>query len=176
MSEKHHAQYSEFIANLKKDVLISVIESYKALSLDTDNWVANLANVSSLLWHAYHSLKIPVNWAGFYVKNPKNPNQLILGPFQGKVACQVIEIGKGVCGNAASKRATQLVPDVEAYPGHIACDGDTKSEIVVPIIAKDVVVGVLDLDCLASKGFDDDDAELLKELCEELANTNAWNL
>ena len=77
-----------------------------------------------------------MNWAGFYVLDASTPNQLILGPFQGKVACQTIAFGRGVCGAAAAKEVTQLVPDVEEFPGHIACDGDSKSEIVVPIIVK----------------------------------------
>lgn len=75
-----------------------------------------------------------MNWAGFYVRDSSTPNQLILGPFQGKVACQTIRFGKGVCGAAAERKVTQLVPDVEKFPGHIACDGDSKSEIVVPIL------------------------------------------
>jgi L-methionine (R)-S-oxide reductase len=89
------------------------------------------------LYHAYHSLPSPssaVNWAGFYVIDSKNPKQLILGPFNGQVACQTIAIGRGVCGTAVSKKVTQLVEDVERFPGHIACDGASKSEIVVPII------------------------------------------
>jgi putative methionine-R-sulfoxide reductase with GAF domain len=104
---------------------------------DQRNWVCNLANAASLLWHLYHSQPTPsssVNWAGFYVLDPKDPTQLILGPFQGKVACQTIRIGKGVCGSVAAKGQTLVVRDVEAFPGHIACDGDSRSEIVVPII------------------------------------------
>ena len=81
-----------------------------------------------------------MNWAGFYVSDPAAPKQLILGPFQGKVACQTIAFGNGVCGAAALSQETQLVPDVEKFPGHIACDGDSRSEIVVPII-KDGKVG-----------------------------------
>jgi L-methionine (R)-S-oxide reductase len=75
-----------------------------------------------------------VNWCGFYVLDPKKPSQLILGPFQGHVACQTIALGKGVCGTAAKDAKTQVVPDVEAFPGHIACDANSKSEIVVPIL------------------------------------------
>ena len=75
-----------------------------------------------------------MNWAGFYVLDSSTPDQLILGPFQGKVACQTIAFGRGVCGAAAQSKQTQLVPDVEDFPGHIACDGDSKSEIVVPIV------------------------------------------
>jgi len=98
---------------------------------------SNTANTASLLWHAFHSLQSPsnqVNWAGFYVLDKTVADQLILGPFHGKVACQTIAFGRGVCGVAAASGETQLVPDVERFPGHIACDGDSKSEIVVPII------------------------------------------
>ncbi|KAK5007676.1 hypothetical protein LTR28_004981 [Elasticomyces elasticus] len=92
---------------------------------------------ASLLWHALHALSSPsnqVNWAGFYVLDPSTPDQLLLGPFQGKVACQTISFGRGVCGAAASVGRTQLVPNLEEFPGHIACDGDSQSEIVVPIL------------------------------------------
>lgn len=99
--------------------------------------LSNLANAASLLWHALHALPSPsdaVNWAGFYVLHPSRPGQLLLGPFQGKVACQSIAFGRGVCGAAAREARTMLVPDVEVFPGHIACDGDSQSEIVVPIV------------------------------------------
>ena len=82
-----------------------------------------------------------MNWAGFYFVDPTNPSQLILGPFQGQVACQVIAFGKGVCGAAAKTGVTQLVEDVEKFPGHIACDGASKSEIVVPILKEGKVGG-----------------------------------
>jgi L-methionine (R)-S-oxide reductase len=103
---------------------------------------SNTSNAASLLWHALHALPSPsnhTNWAGFYVLDPsraaagKKP-QLILGPFQGKVACQIIAYGRGVCGVAAATAQTQNVPDVDLFPGHIACDGASKSEIVVPIV------------------------------------------
>ncbi|EMG48075.1 hypothetical protein SBY92_001986 [Candida maltosa Xu316] len=162
-----HADYS----NLKKgdfsktETLQHILDSYSAL--ETDNWVANLSNCSSLLWHAYHSLNINVNWTGFYLTNDKKQGtELILGPFQGKVACQEIQFGKGVCGTAASSRLTQLVPNVEEFPGHIACDGETKSEIVVPIVKDGETRGVIDLDCLDLEGFDEVDQEYLEKLAE----------
>lgn len=113
------------------------MDSMRALVEDQRNWVCNTANASSLLWHLYHSLPNPagaVNWAGFYVVDKKNPSQLILGPFHGKVACQTIKIGSGVCGTVAKAASALVLDDVEAFPGHIACDGDSKSEIVVPIL------------------------------------------
>jgi L-methionine (R)-S-oxide reductase len=98
---------------------------------------SNFSNTASLLWHAYHSLPSPsssVNWAGFYFTSPTNASQLLLGPFQGQVACQTINFGRGVCGTAAKQAKTQLVADVEQFPGHIACDGKSRSEIVVPVV------------------------------------------
>lgn len=174
MAHENHADYANFAALLKRDTLETVTLSYKSLAADTTNWVANLANASSLVWHAYHLMQVPVNWAGFYVLDPRVPGQLILGPFQGKVACQTIKFGKGVCGTAASLQATQLVPNVELYPGHIACDGETKSEIVVPIVFEGRVVAVLDIDCLQEGGFDEEDRSLLEELAREIATTNEW--
>ncbi|OBA22203.1 hypothetical protein METBIDRAFT_77660 [Metschnikowia bicuspidata var. bicuspidata NRRL YB-4993] len=173
-AHRTHADYSNFELTLKVDTLQSVIESYGALSSQTRNWVANLANASSLLWHAYQLLNIPINWAGFYVVDPKQDDQLILGPFQGKVACQMIKFGKGVCGTAAARKETQLVDDVTKFPGHIACDGETKSEIVIPIVVNDKTVGVLDIDCLVSEGFDIQDEEMLETLARVIASSSDW--
>ncbi|TVY89059.1 Free methionine-R-sulfoxide reductase, partial [Lachnellula willkommii] len=133
-----HAEASNFASDVTKEEAYKQVLTQATALLDGQrNWVLNLANTSSLLWHAYKSLPAPsasVNWAGFYVLDKSRASQLILGPFQGKVACQTIAFGKGVCGAAASKRETLLIHDVEAFPGHIACDGDSKSEIVVPIV------------------------------------------
>ncbi|KAM5352387.1 hypothetical protein ACJ41O_005110 [Fusarium nematophilum] len=144
---------------------------------------SNLANAASLLWHAYKSLGSPskdVNWAGFYVldKSSQDP-QLILGPFQGKVACQTIRVGKGVCGAAAESLETQLVEDVETFPGHIACDGDSKSEIVVPIVADQddgskKLVAIIDIDCAELNGFDGVDKLHLEQLAVLLAKSCDW--
>lgn len=161
---------------------------------------SNLSNVASLLWHAYKSLPKPsnsVNWAGtspsstrplspfaskragFYTLDPSSPaDQLILGPFQGKVACQTIRFGRGVCGTAAATQETQLVADVEEFPGHIACDSESKSEIVVPIIVESgpekKVVAIIDIDCAVVKGFDEVDTRYLGELAEMLAKSCDW--
>lgn len=172
---KYHADYTTHSSNSGKDeILQSVLDSYEALSYDTRNWVANLANCSSLLWHAYHSMNVDINWSGFYVLNAPKTDELILGPFQGKVACQLIKFGKGVCGNAASSAKTQLVPNVNKYPGHIACDEETQSEIVIPIVFKDQVVGVLDIDCLTSDGFDETDVKYLEQLANLICMTCDW--
>ena len=101
--------------------------------------IPNLANAAALLWESLPRL----NWAGFYLMQD---GRLVLGPFQGKTACIFIPLGRGVCGTAAAKDETQVVPDVHAFPGHIACDGASRSEIVVPIRGPGGVWGVLDLD------------------------------
>lgn len=125
---------------------------------ETDT-IANLANLSALL-----SLTLPdINWAGFYILRG---NCLVLGPFQGKPACVRIPLGKGVCGTAAEKDETQVVPDVRVFAGHIACDKDSRSEIVVPLHAGGRVAGVLDIDSPLSARFDKADAEGLQALAE----------
>ena len=117
---------------------------------DEPDWLANLANASALIWLMIED----INWAGFYLmKNGK----LVLGPFQGKPACINIELGKGVCGTAAQDRETQLVKDVHDFPGHIACDSASQSEVVVPIIVDGEVMGVLDIDSPDINRFDEED-------------------
>ena len=112
---------------------------------------ANAANLSALV---YHSLA-DVNWAGFYFLKG---DQLVLGPFQGQPACVRIEVGKGVCGLAALRRETVIVPDVHEFPDHIACDSASNSEMVVPVIKEGGLIGVLDLDSPKFSRFDDEDA------------------
>ena len=106
--------------------------------------------------------------------DPEVTDQLILGPFQGKVACQTIAFGKGVCGTAASQAETQLVANVDQYPGHIACDSDSKSEIVVPIINDGKVVAVVDIDCVFEDSFDGEDRAGLEELAALIARNCNW--
>ncbi len=119
--------------------------------------VANAANLSALLWMGLDRL----NWAGFYFL--KGPG-LVLGPFQGRPACVRIELGKGVCGTAAAERRTVIVPDVEEFPGHIACDAASRAELVVPLIAGGRLIGVLDLDSPDKARFDADDAKGIEAL------------
>lgn len=121
-----------------------------ALTADVPHPVANLANAAALLWEA-----LPVlNWAGFYLMEG---GKLVLGPFQGKPACIEIAVGRGVCGTAAAQNATQLVPDVHRFPGHIACDSASNSELVVPLRRDGAVCGVLDLDSPVFDRFTEDD-------------------
>jgi L-methionine (R)-S-oxide reductase len=124
--------------------------------------IANLANASAALKECIGA----ASWVGFYLwKN----GQLVLGPFQGKVACVRIALGKGVCGTAAAERRTVLVPDVEAFPGHIACDAGSRSEIVVPLLAGDRLLGVLDVDSYQLAAFDEVDARALEGIAAQLA-------
>ena len=124
---------------------------------------ANLANASALLWE----YMADINWAGFY---KMCDGQLILGPFQGKTACIIIPVGSGVCGTAAAENATQLVPDVHKFPGHIACDCASNSEIVVPIHKDGEVWGVLDIDSPLFERFTENDRKGLEEFVKILEN------
>jgi L-methionine (R)-S-oxide reductase len=121
--------------------------------------VANSANIASLVFHALPDL----NWAGFYWMKG---GELVLGPFQGKPACVRIALGKGVCGTAARDRRTIVVPDVNEFPGHIACDAASKSEIVVPIVQGGQVIGVFDVDSPKRARFDEEDARGLEALVQ----------
>ena len=119
--------------------------------------IANLANLSAALMQGIEA----ASWVGFYILRG---GELVLGPFQGKVACVRIALGRGVCGTAAAERRTLVVPDVEAFPGHIACDPASRSEIVVPIIRRGELCGVLDVDSSRPGSFDDTDAAALAEV------------
>ena len=119
------------------------------------NGMANTANMAAILFHALPDL----NWAGFYFLQG---GELVLGPFQGKVACIRIAVGQGVCGTAAKRRETVIVPDVEQFPGHIACDAASRSEIVVPLVHKGRLIGVLDLDSPSLARFDKEDGSGLE--------------
>ncbi|OAX84848.1 hypothetical protein ACJ72_00776 [Emergomyces africanus] len=154
--------------------------------------VSNFANVASLLWHAFAALPAPssaVNWTGFYVRKDKFPSPtspdsdvkgksstqtLLLGPFHGKPACQLIQFGKGVCGTAAAKQETVLVPDVLEWEGHISCDAESRSEIVVPILVNGETVAVIDVDCTQPSGFDEVDKKWLEALAAILSESCDW--
>jgi L-methionine (R)-S-oxide reductase len=133
-------------AELYHDLLLAL----DALTADESDTVANMANSAALIWEYLPD----VNWVGFY---RLIGGELVLGPFQGKVACIRIALGKGVCGVAAQTQATQRVDDVHAFPGHIACDASSASELVVPIIQQGQLFGVLDLDSPNLARFDDED-------------------
>lgn len=135
----------------------------KGLIAEEKDWLANLANSSGLLY----LLMDNINWAGFYLYKEE---ELILGPFQGKPACTRIEIGSGVCGTAANTFETQVVEDVNAFPGHIACDPDSQSEIVVPMIREGKLIGVLDIDSPIKNRFNEIDREYLEKFVEIILN------
>ena len=135
---------------------------------ERDPW-ANSANIAALLWELLPDL----NWAGFYFLRG---GELIVGPFQGKIACVRIALGQGVCGTAAEHRETLVVPDVHRFPGHIACDAASNSEIVVPLIWQDRLLGVLDLDSLSYGRFGAGDAAGLEMLATRLATACDWRL
>ena len=142
-------------------------EYYRQLALqlgallgEDRNAVTNMAQTSAFIFQM-----IPdVNWAGFYVTNPEKAEHLILGPYQGKVACVHIPFGRGVCGTAAETQQTQLVEDVNAFEGHIACDAASLSEVVVPLLVNEDVKGVLDIDSPISNRFDQEDAQGFESL------------
>jgi L-methionine (R)-S-oxide reductase len=149
----------------KASLYRELIEAADALTAGEPDPIANMANVAALLWEGLPDL----NWAGFY-RNVGG--ELVLGPFQGRPACIRIPFGKGVCGAAAATRAPQLVDDVEAFPGHIACDAASRAELVVPIIVGDRLAGVLDLDSPTQGRFDKEDeagcVKLIQRLAERL--------
>lgn len=132
-----------------------------ALTRDVPHPVANLANASALLWQHLPD----INWAGFYMLEG---NTLILGPFQGKPACIEIPVGRGVCGTAVAEDKTQLVPDVHQFPGHIACDCASNSEIVVPLHKDGKVIGVLDIDSPIKNRFTEEDRDGLERFARIL--------
>ena len=133
----------------------------KSLLVKEDNLISNLSNFTAAIKDTFDK----VSWVGFYLFEGR---KLYLGPFQGKVACTSIDVGKGVCGSSAEKKETIIVPDVNKFPGHIFCDSDSKSEIVIPLVKKDKLLGVLDLDSHEFNSFGKTDKEYLGEICKFL--------
>lgn len=135
----------------------SLIQLTQSLSNEEKEWISLLSNFTALLKQSFETF----SWVGFYLL--KN-GRLILGPFQGKVACSFIELGRGVCGTSAVKRKTIIVEDVNKFPGHIACDENSKSEIVIPLFINDHLIGVLDIDSYNYSNFDEMDKLYLEKL------------
>jgi len=135
----------------------------KSLLVKEDKLISNLSNFAAALKDAFEK----VSWVGFYLFDGQ---KLYLGPFQGNVACTNIEIGKGVCGTSAARRETIIVPDINEFPGHISCDRNSKSEMVVPLIQNDRLLGVLDLDSYKYNAFSKTDEEYLEEICKFLSD------
>lgn len=136
----------------------TVFEQIKSVVEDEDDLIANMANMSAMLHETFGFW-----WTGFYRVDPESA-QLVLGPFQGPVACTRIAFGKGVCGTAWERRSTVVVPDVHQFPGHIACSSASNSEIVVPVFRDEEVVAVLDIDSTDFNTFDDTDKEWLERI------------
>ena len=155
------AEELTFISGSKEEQYLSLLPQVRSLIEGEVDLVANLANVAAALKEAFDFF-----WVGFYLVKQ---DQLVLGPFQGPVACTRIRKGKGVCGTAWQEGATLLVPDVEVFPGHIACSSLSRSEIVVPLIKDGKVWGVLDIDSDQLNFFDETDRKYLEEMCGYLS-------
>lgn len=145
-------------ADSKVALYAELAKQARALLDGEHDRIANAANLSALAYQALPDL----NWVGFYLFDG---TELVLGPFQGKPACVRIPLNRGVCGAAASQRQTQLVPDVHAFPGHIACDAASRSEIVVPLVHQGELIGVWDVDSPVPDRFDEDDRQGMEALC-----------
>lgn len=144
---------TEFYADLNRD--------FNALMAGETSFLATLANTSALLYERLSD----VNWAGFYLLED---DTLVLGPFQGKIACVRIPVGRGVCGTAVARNQVQRIEDVHAFDGHIACDATSNSEIVLPLVVKNQIIGVLDIDSTVFDRFTDEDEQGLRQLVAQL--------
>lgn len=149
----------------KDDRYKQLIPQILSLVKDETDFTANIANVTSALKYSF----IDFSWVGFYIYR-KDSAELVLGPFQGKIACTRILMGKGVCGTAAIKKETVIVADVNKFPGHIFCDSDSKSEIVVPVLKNGELKGVLDIDSREYDCFDEIDKNYLEDLVRKISN------
>ena len=145
------------IEGSKEEQYTSLLPQIKSLVEGEKDLIANLANIAAALKEAFDFF-----WVGFYLVKD---NELVLGPFQGPIACTRIKYGRGVCGTAWKEAATLVVPDVDAFPGHIACSSLSRSEIVIPFCKDEKVVGVLDIDSKELNTFDDTDKKFLEALC-----------
>lgn len=161
----YKVEKSEF--KTKDDFYKNLLLQAEGLIHDEKDYIANLSNISALIFLLMNN----INWAGFYLIKD---NQLVLGPFQGKPACIRIEIGNGVCGTAVKEKRTQRVGNVECFKGHIACDAETKSELVIPIIKNDKILGVLDIDSPIYNRFDTKDEQYLKKLVKLIREYCEW--
>ena len=144
----------------KRSVYEEILPQIESITSGESDLIANLANISAILREAFDLF-----WVGFYlVKASPSGTELVLGPFQGPLACARIAYGRGVCGSAWERRETLVVPDVDKFPGHIACSSQSRSEIVVPVLRRGEVVAVLDIDSRELASFDEIDAEYLEKI------------
>ena len=156
-------QFAADPAQPKPELYRDLVSAADALTSDEPDAVANMANLAALIWQLVPEL----NWAGFY---RVVGGELVLGPFCGKPACIRIPLGQGVCGTAAASGQSQLVADVHAFPGHIACDADSRSELVVPVLRQGQVIAVIDLDSPRPARFDADDQTGIEALAARIAD------
>ena len=157
-------EHIEVSSTSKQEMYAQVLPQIISLVADEPDRIANMANIVAALKQTFPYY----SWVGFYLFDPKSGG-LVLGPFQGKIACTRIAVGKGVCGTSFAQNETIVVPDVNQFPGHIFCDGDSKSEIVVPVIVRGTTIGVLDVDSHEFNSFDNDDRTGLESLLASVA-------
>jgi len=156
------AEANILLTGTKSEKYTQLLPLIRSLVEGEKDSIANLANVSAALKQGFNFF-----WVGFYLVKD---NELVLGPFQGPIACTRIQHGRGVCGTAWKEATTILVPNVDEFPGHIACSSDSKSEIVIPIIKNEQVIGVLDVDSDQLNDFDETDKQYLTQLCQWLSD------
>lgn len=153
-------------ADVKRGHYAELEIELKSILADEPNMVARMATMACVLATRFESVFF---WTGFYLVDPERPTELVIGPYQGTLGCMRIALGKGVCGTSAQSGETVIVPDVHAFPGHIACDSRTESEIVVPIFdSASRLYGVLDVDSCLPAAFDEDDRDGLEAMCRIL--------
>ncbi|CAH0518642.1 unnamed protein product [Peronospora belbahrii] len=175
-------QLHNYLSPINVEELLDDIAAFTTASGQRD-YVANAANVSSIIWHAFVEAGRPINWVGLYfvrpLVNPKETDHdyiLILGPFMGKPACSRIRYQSGVCGTSWRTKSVQRIMDVHAFPGHIACDNASKSELVVPVFSKQGdVVALIDMDCPQKSGFSAEDERTFVKVAHVMANACDWN-
>ncbi|GMF64552.1 unnamed protein product [Phytophthora lilii] len=174
-------QLHNYLAPINAEELLGDVAAFTATTGQRD-YVANAANVSSIIWHAFVEAERPINWAGFYfvrpLANPKESDHdhiLILGPFMGKPACSRIRFESGVCGASWRTKSVQRIADVHEFPGHIACDGASQSELVVPVFDKQgEVIALIDLDCPEKNGFSAQDERTFVEVARVMSEACDW--
>lgn len=155
---------SKSLTGTKEELYQQLLPQIQSVVSDERNHVANMANIVAALKQSFSHY----SWVGFYLFDA-GTNELVLGPFQGKIACTRITIGKGVCGTSFQKKETVIVPDVNAFPGHIFCDADSLSEIVVPVFYNHTIIGVLDVDSHDFSSFDTIDQYYLEQLIRNIS-------
>jgi GAF domain-containing protein len=150
----------------KEEKYIALIPQIRSLIEDENNFIANLANIVSALKYSFEDFL----WVGFYLRDKESKDEIVLGPFQGRVACTRMAMGKGVCGTSAQRKETVIVEDVDKFPGHIVCDSLSRSEIVVPVLKNGETAAVLDIDSDKLDNFDLTDKKYLEEIIKNISH------